>query len=95
MENVACHYNSTGRHLGPPSQALCASRWRRTGIVEEILPRRDHLLTEGDVPWLTIAAARAQIAELKQGSQRQQLKSTWDADLPRPEEYATACTKDC
>ncbi len=38
--------------------------------------RRNRLLAEGDVPWLTIAAARAQIAELEQVSsseQRQQL----------------------
>lgn len=38
--------------------------------------RRDRLLADGDVPWFTIAAARAQIAELEQDSsseQRQQL----------------------
>jgi exodeoxyribonuclease-1 len=38
--------------------------------------RRDRLLADGDVPWSTIATARAQIAELKQDSsseQRQQL----------------------
>jgi exodeoxyribonuclease-1 len=38
--------------------------------------RRDRLLAEGDVPWFTIAAARAQIAELMQDSlpaQREQL----------------------
>ena len=38
--------------------------------------RRDRLLADGDVPWFTIVAARAQIAELEQDSlpeQRQQL----------------------
>jgi hypothetical protein len=64
---------------------LCEALGKDGNCKKEILFRRDRLLTEGDVPWLTIAA---------EGSQRQQLKSTWDADLPRPEEYATACAKD-
>ena len=30
--------------------------------------RRDRLMAEGDVPWVTVAAAQAQIAELKEES---------------------------
>src|SRR5580693_3383923 len=40
---VACHYNSTGGIWPRHHKRLCATPWRRTGTVKEILPRRDRL----------------------------------------------------
>jgi exodeoxyribonuclease-1 len=42
--------------------------------------RRDRLLADGDVRWLTIAAARAQIAELRQDSSPEQRRQLADIE---------------